>query len=188
MSKKEKTLDVLLKEKEDLSTQLSKMESEKEKVEEKLSNKKYKICLKRDINIKKILYLLSKVEWQGKEALGNVRINDLISNGTEPNQKVDKSKDYFSLNPVQINALYYLMLKVKSNSLHDAKLYVEFMFPLVNFVEKQVAKAKKEYTDKINPLNEDIEKKQKEIQEIELKITEKEISNKSKEEKNDDNK
>jgi hypothetical protein len=67
-----------------------------------------------------------------------------------------------------MNALLYLLLRIKSNSRHDAELFTEHLFPIIQKLEESVSKAKVEYDTTIKPIQEKIDKLTEEMNKLEV--------------------
>lgn len=134
---------------EKLQKELDELNKIRETKHNELSTKEYDVIDKAHINQKDLFYLLSKIEWQGKEALGVIRINELMQQSMVKDQNA--YPDVLKLTSTEANALLYLMLRIKSNSKHDAKVYTEVAFPIVHSLETIVADAKSEYDTALKP-------------------------------------
>jgi hypothetical protein len=149
---------------ETLKKQLEELTLKKDQLHENLNNELYPVIEKKAVKEKDVLYILSKIDWQGKEAFGVVRINELMRDSFIKDQSVKNGeKDILQLRTTEMNALYYLLLRVKSNSRTDAEIYVKSVWPIIHNLEEQIVKSKSKYDESIKPILEEIEKLEKEI-------------------------
>jgi len=152
---------------EKLQKELDELNKTREAKHNELAKKEYEVIDKAHINQKDLFYLLSKIEWQGKEALGVIRINELMQQTMTKNQKLKAGEpDILKLTSTEANALLYLMLRIKSNSKHDAKIYTEVAFPMVHSLETIVAEAKSEYDTALKPTVTRIDEIEKELDKL----------------------
>lgn len=157
---------------EELKLKLDGVLDAKQAKHDELLSVKYDIILKKNVNAKKVFYLMSKIDWQGKEALGVIRLNEVVQNALQKDASVSEDSDTMKLNSTEMNALLYLLLRIKSNSKDDAKIYVDHIFPMVHELETKVVEAKNAYDSAIKPLQEESEKLASEITELETAETE----------------
>ena len=148
---------------------------QKDQKHDELNNIFYNVFDRSKIKVKDFLYLITKIEWQGKESLGVIRINELMR---ELLTKKSSDKDNIvQMRQTEMNALLYLLLRIKGNSLSDAQMYGECIFPVISNLESVIVEAKSKYDEIMKPLLDTIDKLQNEIDEIELKNTIKEGKN-----------
>lgn len=148
-----------LEEAEALHKEMAKIDKEMSEASDKLKAKKMPVIDKTAINKKDLFYIMSKIEWQGKEALGVIKINEIIQDSVVKDSSVPKDEiDYMKLTDTEANALYYLLLRVKSNSRHDAEIYAKEVFPIMVNLEANIAQFKETYDSEIKPFEEKLEK------------------------------
>ena len=148
--------------KEKLEQELNDLLKVKETKHAEQSTKTYDVVEVSKINQKDLLYILSKISWQGKEALGVVRINELIKHA------LSKTKGMLQLTSTEMNAILYLLLRVKSNSKYDAEVYVNSVYPLVARLEELVTEAKQEYDNELKDTISRISEIESELSELEV--------------------
>jgi len=150
--------------KADLLKQISVLNDKKAKFNAEFQAKSYDVLKRGTFNETNFFYLLSKIEWQGKEALGVVRINKLLSDVLHSTKKGGMIK----LGATAMNALLYLLLRVKSNSKQDAIFYTDDAFPFVSALEEKVTMAKGEYDAAMKPIEAELEPLELRVAELEV--------------------
>lgn len=157
---------------EKLKKELEALKLEKDQKHEAHNNIFYDIIDKKLVKEKDVFYMLSKIEWQGKEALGVMRINELMQRALQKDPKA-KDKDVLKMRPTEMNALLYLLLRVKSNSRSDAEIYTNSIYPIVHQLEDKVSEVKVKYDSEMKPIVNKIEKLEKELDELIIATDEK---------------
>lgn len=148
---------------------------QKDQKHDELNNIFYNVFDRSKIKVKDFLYLITKIEWQGKESLGVIRINELMRDLLT--KKSSDNDNIVQMRQTEMNALLYLLLRIKGNSLSDAQMYGECIFPVISNLESVIVEAKSKYDEIMKPLLDTIEKLQNEIDEIELNNAVKEVEN-----------
>ena len=88
----------------------------------------------------------------------------MMKSALNKNPKIkDGEPDVLKLRTTEMNALLYLLLRVKSNSRTDAEIYSDSIFPIVHNLEDKVSEAKVKYDKQMKPVAEKIEELEKEI-------------------------